>query len=179
MGLAALVCRETMEDASRDERAAEMHALILRWIERSGALKGLDSSEISILTAPLGKLERSQRALAFWRLEHLTALAWALGKVPAAQSWERLAARWVARRVGFLRQDADLIVKNATIRPPAELAMYAVYLEESRETLEKALKESPGERDTKTALVTATHRREAIAWLLGEQALALEAPLLT
>ncbi len=178
LGLSALVCRETMEDAAPDPRAAEMHALVLRWLDQSGASKGLESHELRVLAAPLGTLERQARALAYWRLEQLSVLGWALGKVPAPQPWERHEPRWVARRVGFLRNDAADIVRAATIRPPAELAMFAAHLEEARERLLKMLADDPEAEEVKLGVAATAERLSAVSWLVGEKALALEAPLL-
>src|SRR4051812_17897790 len=89
LGLSALVCREILEQIPEDPKAAEMLAVVLRWVEDSGAIKGLEPMEINILRAPLGTLERDGRSLAYWRVEQLTALAWALGKVPPPAPWER------------------------------------------------------------------------------------------
>jgi hypothetical protein len=179
LGLAAVVCRGTMEGVAGDPKAAEMHALILRWLEAHGLEKILEPNEITILRAPPGTLERDAKAICFWRLEQLSVLAWALGKVEAPKAWERHAPLEVARKIGFLRQDADAIVEAATLRSPAEIAMYAAYVEESREWLERALEESPADtHELQAALCAAVERNLAVEWLIGERALKLEAPLL-
>lgn len=152
--------------------------MVLRWIETSGAVKALEPTEIRILAAPLGSLGRPDRALAFWRHEHLSVLAWALGKVPAAQAHERLAPRWVAGRVGFLRQDAKMLVKHAKLLPATDLAMYATYLEKARDGLAQMLEADPTE-DVQAAIIATFQRRDALHWLLGEVPLEIQPPLMS
>jgi hypothetical protein len=64
LGLAALVCRASLEDPSALEDARSMHDLVLRWVYDVGAEKGLSADELRILEAPPGELTREEVA---WR----------------------------------------------------------------------------------------------------------------
>jgi uncharacterized protein DUF4272 len=168
LGLSAVVCRETMESAKDDPHSGEMHDLIIRWIERHDLADALEAKEIDILKAPVGKLSRDDRARAFWRLDQLTILAWALGKVPFPSPWERYAGRWVARRVGFLRNDADMIIKKASLVPAEHVARCSAITDLERNELIQVYRTKPSPA-VAAALCAVEQRCAASAWLLGEQ----------
>jgi hypothetical protein len=171
LGLAALVCRGTMESSKDDPRAGEMHALILRWIERNGLTSRLERRESAILAAPVGSLDREACALAFWRLDQLNILAWALGKVRLPEPWERGQALALASRIGFLRQDADEIIAHARLRAPEALAQYALLADAAVSQLQQILRDKPGDEEVAAALCACEQRFEAASWLVGEREL--------
>jgi hypothetical protein len=173
LGLAALVCRASLEDPSARDDAAAMHGLVLRWVYATGAEKGLSPEELRILETPPGELGREEVALAAWRLEHLSVLAWALGKVALPRANERHQPRWLARKVGFLDDGARRMVGEATLRPPGELLQYSVIIGEIVAHLEREIAASP-DRETALALAVAAGRQAAISWLLGEARMEIE-----
>jgi hypothetical protein len=173
LGLAALVCRASLEDPSALEDARSMHYLVLRWVYDVGAEKGLSADELRILEAPPGELTREEVALAAWRVEHLSVLAWALGKASLPRAHERHQPRWLARKVGFLDDGARALVNGATLRPAGELLQYSVVMGDILSHLEDAIVKSP-DRETALALAVAAGRHAAISWLVGETRLEIE-----
>jgi hypothetical protein len=172
LGLAALLCRASMEGSADSEEAAAMHALVLRWVHDTGADKGLESHELDILRKPPGTLTRGEVAHAAWRQEELSVLAWALQKAPLPRSHERHKPRWLAKRVGFLADDAAAWVPRATLRPAGQLGQYSVMIEEIRRLVEESWREQPTQ-ELAMAVCVAEVRREAAAWLVGERPLAV------
>jgi hypothetical protein len=148
-----------------------MHALVRRWLYDVGADKGLQSNELEVVLKPPGTLTREEMALAAWCQEELSVLAWALGKAPLPRSHQRHKPRWLARRVGFLAEEAADLIRNATLRPPGELLQYSVIIDEVHRTVVDSWKQEPTD-DLAMAVCVAAERREAAAWLVGEKQLA-------
>ena len=144
LGLSAVVCRAHMEAAARDAKAKEMQDLVLQWLVRTGAGRALTGEERGLVSSPLGSLEREDRATAYWRVEQLGVLAWALGRAPLARHDESPHDRTLARRVGFLRADAAAWIVAAALRSEVELRRYAVRAEAIAARLKQfALEEKP------------------------------------
>jgi hypothetical protein len=173
LGLSALLCRASMEDPSARDDATAMHALVRRWLYDVGAEKGLESDELEIVDKAPGTLTREEAARAAWCQEELSVLAWALGRAPLPRSHERHKPRWLARRVGFLAEDAQTLIRSATLRPAGELLQYAVIIEEVHRTVVDSWQEEQSS-DLAMAVCVAAERREAAAWLVGERHKALE-----
>ena len=173
LGLAALVCRASLEDPSARDDARAMHGLVLRWVYDVGADKAETSDELRILETPPGELSREDVALAAWRLEHLSVLAWALGKASLPRANERHQPRWLARKVGFLEDGARRFVGEAAVRPIGELLQYSVVMGDIVAHLEDAIVQAP-DREIALALAVAVGRQSAVSWLIGEAGLPIE-----
>src|SRR5215470_13355835 len=82
LGLAALICRGYIETAPEDEKAKEMHRLVLEWLVRTGAWHGLEPDEARIVATDPGTLAQAEVAFAVFRSEQLGVVAWAAGVAP-------------------------------------------------------------------------------------------------
>jgi hypothetical protein len=169
LGLAALVCRASLEDPSAHEQAVTMHELVLRWVREVDADRGLTPDERRILETAPGGLTREDVARAAWSQEELSVLAWALGRVPLVRANERHRPRWLAARVGFLDPRP---LAGARLRPAGELVQYSVVVGEIVEHLRREHARKP-DPETALALAVAAGRQLAISWLVGERPLEL------
>jgi len=125
LGLASVICRGHIEGAAADPKAKEMHDLVLRWLLDTGAWYALDRDEGLIVAGAPGSLSRAQVALALFRSEQLSVVAWACGVVPLPRHDHSLFDRHLASRVSFLRPDAIERLESKTLVDPDRLRLHA------------------------------------------------------
>src|SRR5262245_7996314 len=86
--LASCVYRATLEDASKDPAAHEMHGNVLEWLDEIGVCDEFEPKEWSEIAADLGTLTMRSRMGLGWRTEGMAVLAWALRRIDLPASDE-------------------------------------------------------------------------------------------
>jgi hypothetical protein len=131
--LAAMACRGDIERGTGQAEADDLHTRILDWLTKVDLWAEIEPNEMKFLHAPLGTLEQRDVIRATWYVEGLTVLAWALNQFEFPRHDHKVDPYDVADSVWFLSDDAQELIRTATLRNSTELEacrdlLYAIHV---------------------------------------------------
>jgi len=102
-----------------------MRGHILRWLQQIGIAGELEQSEIDLISAQLGALDRKKAINATWQAEGMVVLAWALGwaELPACEV--QCEPSDIANGLGFLASRAETPLQEPRLRDTEEIEKWA------------------------------------------------------
>ena len=100
--LSAVCCRGLIEKDATKHGADELRQRVAKWLDEVGASAELEACESTLLSTPLGKLDRKAAMDAGWRSEGMVVLAWALGYAELPPVHTECQPSDVAEGMGFL-----------------------------------------------------------------------------
>jgi Domain of unknown function (DUF4272) len=123
--LAAVSCRGMIEKDVGRPGADELRRSVITWLDTVGAANELEPAEYTLLSTPLGKLDRRTKIDASWQSEGMVVLAWVLGCAEPPTLFQQCDAIDVAHRMGFLGDRRKTPLECARLRDSAEIEQWA------------------------------------------------------
>jgi hypothetical protein len=125
--LAAVSFRGLIEnEKGEDEEGAEkLRKRLLPWLERIGASGELEEAETTLLSTPVGRLDRRTTVDATWQSEGLVVLAWALHCTTLPPVHMICAPGEIANSMGFLQEREQTPLSNTRMRSADEIEYWA------------------------------------------------------
>lgn len=123
--LAAVACRALIESDAKKPGAEQLRLDVSEWLQRIGVANEMEDSESSIVSVPLGKLDRKAGIDASWCSEGMVVLAWALGRVPLPAYYEQCDPSEVANEMGFLCDRDATVLDRPILRDPSDIQVQA------------------------------------------------------
>jgi hypothetical protein len=114
-----------IEQESREPEAEELRRDLIPWLQRVGAFSEVEPDEVTLLSAPLGTLDRKTEVNATWRSEGMVVLAWALQCVELPQVHVECDVNSVADTLGFLGDRYETPLPMPRLRDAGEIEHYA------------------------------------------------------
>ncbi len=130
--LSAIVCRANSDYDPANPDAIDLWNRLKAWIESLDVVSEIELAEKEMLYALLGCLDNNKRMRATWHAEGLSILAWALGRFPFPPHAQKVDPYELTDNLMFLDEEAGAVIRDAELRPRAELdacreLLYAIH----------------------------------------------------
>ena len=125
MVLSAVSCRGAIEKDASTPGAEKLRQRILPWLERIGASNELEPVETSLISVPLGMLDRKVTVNASWKSEGVAALAWALKYLELPPVHVQCDPAETANSMGFLCDRHETPMHSPVLRDEDEIGRWA------------------------------------------------------
>ena len=126
--LSVVVCRGSIDKGEGNPEIEALPDRILAWLTQLDLWDEVEPSEETILRTPLGELELKDVIRATWDVEGLAVLAWALKQQEFPVHDQKVDPIDVADSVWCLDEDAEDLIRTATLRVPTELHVCGEFL---------------------------------------------------
>jgi hypothetical protein len=155
MVLSAVSCRGAIEKDAGKPGAEELRQQILPWLEQIGAADELEPAEKTLISTPLGELDRKRSMNASWQSEGMHVLAWALHCAKLHPVHIQCDPAEIANEMGFLGDRDRTPMQSPIMRKTVEIEKWAdTYL-----TLHwrlRLLESDPGPKDFVSCVAACT-----------------------
>jgi hypothetical protein len=125
MVLSAVCCRAFIEKDAGKSGAEDLRLQILPWLDGLGILGELETSELEIISTPLGGLHRKKVLNTAWKCEGLVVLAWALGFAKLPRFHVQCEASDIANELGFIERWDSTALASPRIVMESEIERWA------------------------------------------------------
>jgi hypothetical protein len=123
--LSAVSCRGLIEKDAHEPGAEVLRQNVIRWLNDIGIASELESIEITLLSTPLGKLDRKAEMDATWQSESTVVLAWALRHASLPPFNVECDPNKIADAIGFLDDPKGTPLHNPRLRASEEIEIWA------------------------------------------------------
>jgi hypothetical protein len=123
--LSAVSYRGLIEKDSHKPGAEELRQRVLGWLAQIGVAEEMEPAETTLLSAPLGKLDRKSTIDASWKSEGVVVLAWALHYATTPRVHVECDPPEIANHMGFLEDRADTPLHSPRLRDSSEIETWA------------------------------------------------------
>lgn len=121
--LSAISCRALIENDANKPGAEKLRKDVAQWLADIGIAGEMEASEASLLSVPLGKLDRHSTIEASWSAEGMVVLAWVLGRASLPVFYAKCEPSEVANAMGFLAEREKTVLTRPRLRDLAEVSV--------------------------------------------------------
>jgi hypothetical protein len=123
--LSAVSCRALIEKDADVQEAEELRHRVVGWLDSIGAAEEMEPAEVTLLSTPLGKLDRKRTVNATWQSEGMVVLAWALRCADLPPVHIECEPNDVADAMGFLDDRQNTLMHAPRLRGWGEIETWA------------------------------------------------------
>jgi hypothetical protein len=121
--LSAVACRALIEKDAEKPGAEQLRKDVVEWLTRIGVAGELEQSEATLLSTPLGKLDKKTTLDATWSSEGMAVLAWVLGCASLPAFYTECDPSDVANAMGFLGERKTTVLRRPELRDSGEISV--------------------------------------------------------
>jgi hypothetical protein len=122
--LSAVSCRALIEKDAEKPGAEQLRKNVVEWLNRIGIVEEMEQSEETLLSTPLGKLDKKTVMDASWKSEGMVVLAWMLGCVPLPPFYSECEPSDVANAMGFLSERESTVLQHPKLRDSSQIEVW-------------------------------------------------------
>jgi len=123
--LAGVSCRGLIEKDAGKPGADQLRQRVCQWLQDLGIADEIETSELDLLTTPLGQLNQQSKLYAGWRSEGMLVLGWALRLEKLLPFYTECQPNDVANRLGFLGKREETPLYKPRLRDSDEIEHWA------------------------------------------------------
>jgi hypothetical protein len=127
--LSAVSCRGLIEEDAHDAGAETLRQRVVSWLGSIGVTGEMEPAETTLLSTPVGKLDRKTRLNATWQSEGMVVLGWALNCTELPLVHIECEPSDTANAMGFLDDRQNTPLHRPVLRDCSEIESWAdIYL---------------------------------------------------
>lgn len=123
MVLSAVACRALIEKDADKPGAEKLREDVVRWLTNVGIAGEMEAAEATLLSTPLGKLDKRSAIDASWSAEGMVVLAWVLGRASLPMFYAQCEPSEVANAMGFLAERESTVLTHPRLRHSSEVSV--------------------------------------------------------
>src|SRR5579871_6385568 len=123
MVLSAVACRALIEKDAGKPGAEKLREDVVQWLTNIGIAGEMEAAEATLLSTPLGKLDRRSAIDASWSAEGMVVLAWVLGRASLPMFDVQCEPSEVANAMGFLAERESTVLPHPLLRDASEVSV--------------------------------------------------------
>lgn len=123
--LSAVSCRALIEKDAHNPGAETLRQKVVRWLDSIGVTEEMEPAEVTLLSTPVGKLDRKTQLNATWQSEGMVVLAWALHCAELPPVHIECEPSDTANAMGFLDDRPNTPLHRPVLRVRSEIESWA------------------------------------------------------